>query len=38
LYRLEIESPFFVPDETMPNGDSRRLGLAVFSISLVAGV
>jgi hypothetical protein len=35
LYRLEIDSPFFVPDETMPNGDSRRLGLAVFSISLV---
>jgi organic radical activating enzyme len=34
LYRLEIDSPSFVPDETLHNGDSRRLGLAVFSMTL----
>ena len=34
LYRLEIDSPFFVPDEILHNGDTRRLGLAVFSISI----
>ena len=34
LYRIEIESPSFVPDETLGNGDTRRLGLAVYSISI----
>jgi len=36
LYRLEIESPFFIPDATLHNGDTRRLGLALFSISLAS--
>ena len=35
LYRLEIDSPSFVPGESIHNGDSRRLGLAVFSMTLV---
>ncbi|MDD8034501.1 MAG: radical SAM protein [Acidobacteriota bacterium] len=34
LYRIEIESPSFVPDETLGNSDTRRLGLAVYSISI----
>ena len=34
LYRIEIGSPSFVPDERLHNGDTRRLGLAVFSISI----
>jgi hypothetical protein len=35
LYRLEIRSPFFIPDEIHGNGDRRRLGLAVFSIAIL---
>ncbi len=34
LYRIEIDSPSFVPDDILHNGDTRRLGLAVFSISI----
>ncbi len=36
LYRLEVRSPFFVPDEMAGNGDRRHLGLAVFSISILS--
>ncbi len=35
LYRIEIGSPHFIPDENLHNGDTRRLGLAVFAISLL---
>ncbi len=35
LYRLEIGSPFFIPDETLNNGDRRRLGLTVFSLAIL---
>ena len=34
LYRIEIASPTFVPDATLHNGDTRTLGLAVFSIRI----
>lgn len=34
LYRVEIASPTFVPDETLRNGDLRTLGLAVSSLAL----
>jgi hypothetical protein len=36
LYRLEIASPSFVPDAALGNGDRRRLGLAVFDLTLLA--
>ena len=36
LYRIQIDSPVFVPDEVSHNGDTRRLGLAVFSMTLRA--
>lgn len=35
LYRIEISSPTFVPDPTLHTGDTRTLGLAVFSIRLL---
>jgi radical SAM protein with 4Fe4S-binding SPASM domain len=35
FYRLTLVSPSFVPDETIHNGDQRRLGIAVTSIKLV---
>lgn len=35
LYRIEISSPTFVPDATLHTGDTRTLGLAVFSIRLL---
>lgn len=34
FYRIEIGSPFFIPDLVLHNGDTRRLGLAVFGIAL----
>ncbi len=34
LYRLEIDSPVFIPDDDLHNGDTRHLGLAVYAISL----
>jgi len=34
LYRIEIGSPHFVPNDSLRNGDTRRLGLAVFAVSL----
>jgi hypothetical protein len=36
LYRIQIDSPVFVPDEVSHNGDTRRLGIAVFSMTLRA--
>ena len=36
LYRLEVRSPHFFPNETPGNNDQRRLGLAVFSIAILA--
>jgi len=36
LYRIQIDSPVFVPDQVSPNGDTRRLGIAVFSMTLRA--
>ncbi len=33
LYRIQIDSPVFVPDEASHNGDTRRLGIAVFSMT-----
>jgi hypothetical protein len=36
FYRVEIASPSFVPEDYQHNGDTRRLGLAVFSLSLSA--
>jgi hypothetical protein len=36
LYRIQIDSPAFVPDEVSHNGDTRRLGIAVFSMTLRA--
>jgi hypothetical protein len=35
LFRIEISSPTFVPDSTLHTGDTRTLGLAVFSIRLL---
>lgn len=34
LYRVEVASPTFVPDESLGNGDLRTLGLAVSSLAL----
>ena len=34
LYRIEVASPTFVPDAIHHNGDTRTLGLAVFSLQL----
>jgi hypothetical protein len=34
FYRIEISSPTFVPDTLHHNGDTRTLGLAVFSLVL----
>jgi len=34
LYRIQIDSPVFVPDEISHNGDTRRLGIVVFSMTL----
>jgi hypothetical protein len=36
LHRIQIDSPVFVPDEASHNGDTRRLGIAVFSMTLRA--
>ena len=36
LYRIQIDSPVFVPDEASHNGDTRRLGIAVYSMTLRA--
>jgi organic radical activating enzyme len=36
LYRIELESPSFIPDEIYHNGDRRKLGIAVFEISLLS--
>jgi len=36
LYRLEIRSPHFFPGETPGNDDQRRLGLAIFSLTILA--
>jgi len=36
IYRLSLVSPTFVPDATLHNGDTRRLGLAVHGIRLLA--
>ena len=34
LYKIELQSPTFVPDELFHNGDTRQLGLAVLDIQL----
>jgi hypothetical protein len=34
FYRLALHSPTFVPDDELHNGDTRRLGLAVYTIEL----
>jgi len=34
LYRIVLGSPTFVPDQTLGNGDVRRLGLAVHDLRL----
>ncbi len=34
LYKIEIQSPTFVPDELSNAGDMRKLGLAVLNIQL----
>ena len=34
FYRLALHSPTFVPDDELHNGDTRRLGLAVYGIEL----
>jgi sulfatase maturation enzyme AslB (radical SAM superfamily) len=34
LYKIELFSPTFVPDEVIHNEDKRQLGLAVFDIRL----
>jgi organic radical activating enzyme len=36
LYRLEIESPVFVPEDRDGTADDRRLGLAIFDMRLQA--
>jgi hypothetical protein len=36
LYKIELESPTFIPDEIYHNGDRRKLGIAVFEISLLS--
>ncbi|MCU0276452.1 MAG: SPASM domain-containing protein [Acidobacteria bacterium] len=36
LYRLEVRSTHFFPNETLGNDDQRRLGLAVFSIAILS--
>jgi len=35
LYKIEISSPTFIPDEVSGSGDKRNLGLAVFRIRLL---
>jgi MoaA/NifB/PqqE/SkfB family radical SAM enzyme len=34
LYKIELFSPTFIPDDIYGNGDRRRLGIAVFELSL----
>jgi hypothetical protein len=38
IHRIEIESPVFVPAETMKSGDARLLGLAVHDIRLLSSL
>ncbi|MFC2158325.1 radical SAM/SPASM domain-containing protein [Acidobacteriota bacterium] len=37
LYRIEIISPIFIPDNISGNGDKRELGIAVFELTLRRG-